>query len=56
MTLTCILHLIVAIVFFLVGKYSERISWNKLIQKGIIPKPKNFKTESCPPDCYCNYY
>jgi hypothetical protein len=45
MTLTCILHLTVAIVFFLIGKYSERIAWNKLIQKGIIPKPKILKNK-----------
>lgn len=23
------------------GKYSERIAWNRLIERGILPKPKN---------------
>lgn len=27
------------IIGFLWGKYSERIAWNKLIKKGIIPRP-----------------
>jgi hypothetical protein len=31
--------LVVAIVFFYLGKYIERIEWNKLIQNGKIPKP-----------------
>jgi hypothetical protein len=24
---------------FLMGKYYERMAWNKLIEKGLIPKP-----------------
>lgn len=32
-----------AVVSFLIGKYSERIAWNKLIQHGILPKPINPK-------------
>ncbi len=28
-----------AVVSFLIGKYSERIQWNKLIERGVLPKP-----------------
>lgn len=34
-----LLFLLVVIVFFCLGKYAERIEWNKLIEKGILPKP-----------------
>lgn len=34
-----LLFLLVAILFFYLGKYTERIKWNKLIEKGILPKP-----------------
>lgn len=26
---------------FILGKYHERINWNKLIRKGVIPRPRN---------------
>ncbi len=32
---------IVAITSFLIGKYTERLQWNKLIKSGVIPRPKN---------------
>lgn len=25
------------------GKYSERIAWNRLIERGVLPKPKGSK-------------
>ena len=31
----------VAIVSFLVGKYTERVQWNKLIKLGKLPRPTN---------------
>ena len=31
---------LVAFVFFYLGKHQERIEWNKLIKDGILPKPK----------------
>lgn len=31
--------LLVALAFYYVGKYQERIKWNKLIKNGILPKP-----------------
>lgn len=31
------------IIFFLVGKYTERVQWNKLIEKGVLPKPNKRK-------------
>jgi hypothetical protein len=31
----------VAVTSFLIGKYSERFQWNKLIKLGRIPKPSN---------------
>lgn len=34
---------IVAFVFYYIGKYKERVDWNDLIKKGILPKP--FKSE-----------
>lgn len=34
-----LLFLLVTIVFFYLGKYTERIEWNKLIERGILPKP-----------------
>ena len=30
---------LVAFVFFYLGKHQERIEWNKLIKDGILPKP-----------------
>lgn len=36
---TMILAILIAIVFFYLGKYIERIEWNKLIENGKIPKP-----------------
>jgi hypothetical protein len=32
-----------SILFFYLGRYVERIEWNKLIKNGILPKP--FKSE-----------
>ena len=26
---------------FVCGKYSERIAWNRLIERGVLPRPKN---------------
>jgi hypothetical protein len=37
--LTLILLPIVAITGFIIGKYSERFQWNKLIKQGKIPRP-----------------
>ena len=34
---------LVAFVFFYLGKNQERIEWNKLIKDGILPKPLNNK-------------
>jgi len=34
---------LVAFVFFYLGKHQERIEWNKLIKDGILPKPLNNK-------------
>lgn len=31
------------ILSFLIGRFIERLQWNKLIEKGIVPKPKNKK-------------
>lgn len=33
-----------SVTFFFLGKYSERLSWNRLIKKGVIPKPKSYWT------------
>lgn len=30
---------LVASVFYYIGKHQERIEWNKLIKDGILPKP-----------------
>lgn len=30
---------------FTLGKFSERLAWNRLIEKGILPKPKSAKKE-----------
>ena len=30
---------LVALVFFFLGRYKERVEWNQLIEKGILPKP-----------------
>lgn len=38
-TLLAIALPIHAIAGFILGKYLERIKWNKLIQHGIIPRP-----------------
>ena len=32
--------LLFSITFYLLGKYIERLKWNKLIYDGKIPKPK----------------
>jgi hypothetical protein len=32
---------IVAVASFVIGKYSERLQWNKLIKLGRIPRPSN---------------
>jgi len=29
------------ILFYFIGKYLERLKWNRLIQQGKLPKPKN---------------
>ena len=42
---TLILLPIVAITGFLIGKYSERLQWNKLIKLGKIPRPSNSKLD-----------
>jgi hypothetical protein len=34
-----ILFVLVASVFFYIGKHQERVEWNKLIKDGILPKP-----------------
>lgn len=34
-----ILFVLVASVFYYIGKHQERIDWNKLIKDGILPKP-----------------
>ena len=39
--ITLILLPLVAVASFLIGKYSERLQWNKLIKLGRIPRPKN---------------
>ena len=33
--------IVTAVMSFLHGKYHERRAWNKLIVRGIIPKPKS---------------
>lgn len=33
-------NVVIAFVFFYLGKHQERIEWNKLIKDGILPKPK----------------
>jgi hypothetical protein len=38
-----ILIITIAIVSFLIGKYTERLQWNKLIKVGKLPRPKNTK-------------
>lgn len=32
-------NVVIAFVFFYLGKHQERIEWNKLIKDGILPKP-----------------
>ena len=39
-----LLFICVAFVFFYIGKYNERVHWNKLIEDGIIPKPIKTRT------------
>lgn len=34
------LIILTSLVSFLIGKYHERFNWNKLIEKGVLPKPK----------------
>ena len=29
-----------AVIGFVFGKYHERVEWNKLIKRGMLPKPK----------------
>ncbi len=41
MITTLILLPAVAVTSFLIGKYSERLKWNKLIKLGRIPRPSN---------------
>ena len=31
---------------FVLGKFSERLAWNRLIERGILPKPKNAKKKT----------
>lgn len=33
----------VVVISFFIGKYHERLQWNKLIKFGKIPRPKNSK-------------
>lgn len=40
MLLVCISIIVAGISGFLLGKYQERIAWNNLISKGVIPKPR----------------
>lgn len=42
-TLIVISLITTAVVSFFIGKYSERIAWNKLIERGILPKPTSRK-------------
>lgn len=30
---------LIALVFFFLGRYKERVEWNQLIEKKILPKP-----------------
>jgi hypothetical protein len=40
-------NVVIAFVFFYLGKHQERIEWNKLIKDGILPKPiQEGKTKS----------
>lgn len=39
--LISIIAFLFSILFFFIGKYYERLQWNKLIKNGKIPKPKN---------------
>lgn len=39
-----LLFICVAFAFFYIGKYNERLHWNKLIEDGIIPKPIKTRT------------
>lgn len=34
-----VLFMLVAYVFYYIGKHQERLEWNKLIKDGILPKP-----------------
>ena len=45
MITTLILLPIVAVTSFLIGKYSERLQWNKLIKLGRIQRPSNSKLD-----------
>jgi hypothetical protein len=38
--LVIIALVLVASISFFLGKHQERIEWNKLINEGILPKPK----------------
>jgi hypothetical protein len=31
--------IVTSVMSFILGKYHERINWNKLIEKGVFPKP-----------------
>ncbi len=33
-------NVVIAFVFFYLGKHQERVQWNKLIKEGILPTPK----------------
>lgn len=37
------LFVLVASVFYYIGKHQERVDWNNLIKEGILPKPNKFK-------------
>jgi len=39
--ITLILLPIVAVIGYSIGKYRERLQWNKLIKLGTIPRPSN---------------
>ena len=39
-----ILSLTFLVIGFICGKYSERIGWNKLIERGVLPRPGVYKS------------
>jgi hypothetical protein len=40
-------NVVIAFVFFYLGKNQERTEWNKLIKDGILPKPKQQEQCKC---------